>query len=357
MLIDENDYPETPLVLIEEEIVLRNIRRYQEYCDRHGLKLRPHIKTHKLHRFALEQIRQGATGITCQKISEAEAMARAYREDILITYNIVGEAKLKRLKELARIVTRLSVTADSKEVITGLGQTFAGEKKTLSVLVECDTGAGRCGVQNPESALQLAKEILKYPGLTFAGLMTYPANGGGDKVADFMREAVALLKREGIDCPVISGGNSPDMWSAAEVKGVTEVRPGTYIYNDRSLIERGTCQESDCALTVLSTVVSRPVPHRAVIDAGSKILTNDLFGLKNYGRVLNSPDLQVTGLSEEHGIITDVTGKTLDLKIGQKVRIIPNHCCVVSNMVDQVHIREKSGKINPEPLAARGAVT
>lgn len=348
---------ETPAVLINQDIALENIRAYQAYSDKHGFDLRPHIKTHKLPLFAHEQIKAGAKGITCQKISEAEVMAAAGVSDILITYNIIGESKLKRLKTLAKKLNKLGVVADNEFVLEGLSNAFADEPTPLDVMIECDTGGKRCGVQSPEAALKLAIRAHDLPGLSFRGLMTYPGVNCLQRVEEFITETLELLKQNDIDCPVVSSGGSPDMWQAHTAPVVTEYRVGTYIYNDRSLVERGTCDWDVCAMTILTTVVSVPTQGRAIIDAGSKTLTSDLIGLENYGYVVGRPDLKVSGLSEEHGIIELTDGTELNLAPGDRLQIIPNHCCVVSNMVNQVVMHNSGTDFKIETVEARGCLT
>lgn len=348
--------PSTPAVLIDLDIARRNIARFQAYADAHGLKVRPHIKTHKLPALARLQLASGAIGITCQKISEAEAMLDGAPEiaDLLITYNIVGAEKLARLAALARRV-RLSVVADSAAVVDGLSAAFAGEPAPLTVLVECDTGAHRCGVATPQDAALLARHIADAPGLAFGGLMTYPPVGGAGAVQDFMSAARSRIEADGLTVPVVSSGGTPSMMHAAEAPLTTEYRPGTYVYNDRSLVARGVCGWEDCALTVLATVVSVPAANRAVIDAGSKTLTSDLLGLTGYGHVLGRPDILIDQLSEEHGRL--ISEAPITLEVGDRVRIVPNHACVVTNMVDMVHVIE-SGRPGTQawPVAARGRI-
>ncbi len=348
---------DTPAVLVDLDIAARNIERFQHYANRHGLAVRPHIKTHKLPAVAGMQLAAGAVGITCQKISEAEAMLSGSDAitDILITYNIIGADKLARLTALARRV-RLSVVADSAAVVAGLSQAFAGAASPLTVLVECDTGANRCGVPTPEAAEQLAVSIVAAPGLVFGGLMTYPPAGGEAGVEQFMRDAKARIEARGIAVPVITSGGTPTMMHAADAPVTTEYRPGTYVYNDRSLVARGACRYEDCALTVLATVVSVPAPNRAIIDAGSKTLTSDLLGLTGYGHVLGRDDIAIDQLSEEHGRL--VSTGPIGLSVGERVRIVPNHACVVTNMVDAVLVTRGAGAaIERWPVAARGKIT
>jgi D-serine deaminase-like pyridoxal phosphate-dependent protein len=342
---------DSPAVVIDLDRAQRNIRRFQDYADRHGLTLRPHIKTHKLPALAQQQIAAGAIGITCQKIGEAEVMAAAGLRDIFITYNIIGAAKLQRLVALARHC-RLSVVADSADVVAGLSAAYAGEPAPLEVLVECDTGAGRCGVQSAAAAVALAQQIDQAAGLVFGGLMTYPPMRDSSKVNDWLQGARDALLAVGLSCQRISSGGTPNMWRAHEISCATEHRAGTYIYNDRSLIAAGIATIEDCALTVLATVVSRPTETRAIIDAGSKILTSDLLGLAGYGLVVDAPEAKLIGLSEEHGTL-DLSASSWRPRIGARVQIIPNHACVVSNMVDAVWLRQGDDLVRT-PVAARG---
>ena len=235
----------------------------------------PHIKTHKIPRFAKRQIELGAVGITAQKLGEVEVMAEAGIGDIFMPYNIVGPKKLARLKALNGKV-KLAVTADSPDTVAGYACNVPrARQEPLTVLVECDTGGGRCGVQSPAQALALARQIAMSPGLRFGGLMTYPARGKFAEVDRWLGDAKTLLEDAGIDVPVITSGNSPDIWHTGD-STVTERRPGTYIYYDRSQVAAGVASWDDCALTVLATVVSRPTPTRIILDAGSrKSLSSD----------------------------------------------------------------------------------
>ncbi len=348
-------FPEidTPAVLIDLDIAEANIDRFQVHCAKYGLAVRPHIKTHKLPALAKRQMQAGAIGITCQKVSEAEAMiCEGGIDDVLITYNILGDMKLSRLRALAE-KTRLTVVADNTETVDGLSRFFADTSKPLGVLVECDTGAARCGVTSPAQACELARYIENKPGLTFRGLMTYPPVGQEGAVQDWLSTAKTRIEQAGLTVSVISNGGSPGMWRAQDVPVATEYRIGTYVYNDRSLQARGICTWDECALSVLTTVISVPAPDRAVIDAGSKVLTSDLLGLEGHGYVLGRPDILVQGLSEEHGVLK---ADKINLKVGDRLWIIPNHACVVTNMVDQVESVRGNSHLGPLPVVARGKV-
>jgi len=345
---------DTPAVLIDLDRVEANLKRVQDYADSHGLKLRPHIKTHKLPRFAKRAIELGAVGITVQKLGEAEVMADAGITEIFLPYNILGAAKLARLKALAARVN-ITVTADSTTTIAGLSQTFAGAARPLVVLVECDTGMGRCGVQTPAAAVALAQAIAGAPGLQFGGLMTYPAAGQVEANAAWLAAAKQALIAAGLPPAIVSNGGTPDIWRAHEVTAATEHRPGTYIYMDRFQVAKGVGGFDDCALTVLATVVSRPTPDRAIIDAGSKALTSDLLGMSGFGLIEAYPQAEIVGLSEEHGTI-DLSKCTARPQVGDTLRIIPNHACVVSNLFDTVTLISGNTVVETVPVGARGKV-
>lgn len=345
----------TPRPIIDEGKMRANITRVQAYADQHGLAFRPHIKTHKLPSVARLQIEAGAKGINCQKITEAEVFAAAGFNDILITFNILGVEKLERLAALNDRISNLKIVADSRTTVEGISAYFF-TRKPITVLVECDTGAGRCGVQSPQEAADLASQIHRSPGLTFGGLLTYPKPNAAAAVQAYFSAALALLEAAEIPCPVISHGGTPSLFEGHQVPAATEYRAGTYVYNDRSMIRAGHCSETDCAMTILATVVSRPAPGRAVIDAGVKTLTSDLLGFSDYGLVVGFPDAVIKALSEEHGVIDISACNDAFPDIGEKIRIIPNHTCVVTNMFDTMVFHRDGIVTRVEDVAARGLV-
>ena len=345
---------ETPVPVIDIAKVDRNLRRWQAHCDAKGFGNRPHIKTHKLVPLARYQSDLGARGITVQKLGEAEAMARGGLSDMLLTFNVVGGHKLARLAALARS-TRISVVADSVEVAEGLASAGLMAGRSIEVLVECDTGAGRNGVQTPDAAVALAKGLSGMKGLAYAGLMTYPKTGARRQAQEFFEETIALAARAGLATRVVSTGGSPEMWSDEGLSPVTEYRAGTYIYYDRMQEACGAADFDDCALTVLSTVVSRPTRQRAILDAGSKALTSDLGGLTGYGAVRELGLAPVYALNEEHGYL-DLTVSPHQPKVGDRVRIIPNHVCPVSNLFDRVVIVDGDRVLGDAKVDARGLV-
>ncbi|WP_298981975.1 D-TA family PLP-dependent enzyme [uncultured Roseibium sp.] len=343
----------TPVVVIDEAVMESNINVAQQYFNRIGRNFRPHIKTHKIPALASLQVAAGAKGINCQKISEAEVFADAGFTDILITFNMLGDARLDRLKELNARVD-LQVVADNGFVVDGLATRF-GESTPLKVLVECDTGSGRNGVQTPEEAVVLAKQIDQKTGLTFHGLLTYPKPSSEADVETFFAKTIDLLKREGLDCPVVSHGGSPSLFDSDLVKCATEHRAGTYIFNDRSMVRAGMCDYEDCAMHVIATVVSRPTENRAVLDAGSKALTSDLLGFADHGRMIGYPGASIANLSEEHAVV-DLSRSENKPQVGERVRIIPNHTCVVSNLFDKLVFHRDGVVTRIEPVSARGQV-
>jgi D-serine deaminase-like pyridoxal phosphate-dependent protein len=345
----------TPMPVIDEDRLSANILRAQSYLDEHGKAFRPHIKTHKIPAVAKQQLQAGAIGINCQKVSEAEVFADAGFDDILITYNILGAAKLSQLKALNARIGGLSVVADSAVTIAGLADTFEAVRP-LAVLVECDTGGKRCGVQTPEAALALAEKIVAAPGLRFKGILTYPAPDGAETVENFLRKTMALLAARGIDCPVRSSGGSPDFYSAHLVPSATEHRAGTYVYNDRAMLRAGHCTAGDLAMHVLATVVSRPTADRAVLDSGSKALTSDLLGFSDYGLIEGYEGAKIVSLSEEHAVV-DLSGCASGRpEIGDVVKVVPNHTCVVSNLFDRMVFHRNGVVTRVEKVTARGTV-
>ncbi len=328
MRIDEL---ETPVPVVDIDRLEANISRLQDYLNKYGIANRPHIKTHKIPAIAQMQMDAGAVGITCQKVSEAEVMADAGFNDIFIPYNIVSEKKLARLMALAKRVT-VSVTADSAFVIRGLSESAQRAGLTLTVLIECDTGAHRCGVQSPQEAAELARLIKQLPNLHFGGLMTYPTS---EQTDNFVRETRELIAEDGLQIERVSGGGTPVMWQVHEHAEITEHRAGIYVYGDRLTLRSGAVTLDTCALKVHATVVSRPTPERGILDAGSKSLSSDLHGLDGHGYICEYPDAKIYSLSEEHGHV-DSSACVNKPEIGERVTVIPNHCCTVTSLFDEV---------------------
>ena len=342
---------DTPVAVVDTVRMEANISRLQAYLDTHKLANRPHIKTHKIPAIAQKQINAGAVGITCQKIGEAEIMARAGLTDILITFNLLGMAKLERLMTLCR-TAHVSVTADSMITVIGLSNAAVQHGVVLPVLVEFDTGHGRCGVQSPNEAVELACNIAHLPGLQFAGLMTFPANEHTDP---FVNATKSLLVRDHLYVERVSIGGTPGKGQAHTYHHATEYRAGTYIFGDRATVRSGAMTFGDCALSVRTTVVSRPTCDRGILDAGSKTLSSDLLGFSDYGHIVQYPEASIKALSEEHATV-DFSACSHKPEIGECVTVLPNHCCVVTNLFNQlVGVRE--GRVETIwDVAARGAL-
>jgi D-serine deaminase-like pyridoxal phosphate-dependent protein len=343
---------ETPVLTADLDAIERNISRMQAYCDEHGVELRPHIKTHKLPELARLQLEAGAVGITCQKLGEAEVMADAGVEDILLSFPLVGSAKAERLAALAGRV-KMTVVGDSAAVAEGLSPVLARQGVEVDFLVECDTGLGRTGVQSPEEASALAELVDGLEGLRFAGLMTYPSL---PETAPWLLAARAAIEARGLSVERVSGGGTPTAERTHELGVVDELRVGTYIYGDRACIANGSVPLDDCALRVVATVVSRPTRERAIIDAGSKTLTSDLaVGATGHGLLVEYPDAEVYALNEEHGYV-DVSRCEPAPEIGDRVTIVPNHACTTANMHDDIVLHRGGEVVETLPTAARGKV-
>jgi D-serine deaminase-like pyridoxal phosphate-dependent protein len=344
---------DTPAVTVRLDIMEDNIRRAQEHLARHGIANRPHVKTHKIPAIGKLQMRAGAVGITCQKLGEVEVFADAgVADDVLLTYNVVGPRKAERLAALTRRLRRLAVVLDNEPVARGLSEAGVRHGVDVRFLVECDTGFGRNGVQTPQAAFDLARTAMRLPRMRFEGLMTFPNREG---TGPFFEQALALFERAGIAVPVVSGGGTPSLFRAQELPMLTEHRAGTCVYNDVMVVASGTATWDNCAMRVRTTVVSRPTDTRAVIDAGTKVLTSDQYTVKGYGHVLEYPEAAVTSLSEEHGVV-DLSACRERPAVGEVVSVVPNHCCVVSNMVDEVYgVRGDRVEV-VWPVAARGTV-
>jgi len=347
--IDELD---TPVPVVDLDIVEHNLAKMQAYCDSHGLNLRPHIKTHKIPAFAHRQVELGAKGITCQKLGEAEVMIDAGLDDVLISYPLIGAAKADRLAALSRRA-KMRVAVDSVLAVETVAAAARESNVPIGVLVEFDSGNRRTGVVSVEEALALAIAIEKSPGLRFDGLMTYPST---EATAAFVADARDSFSRAGIAIAMVSGGGTPNAWQAHRIAGLTEVRVGTYIYHDRATVAAGAAGFDECALHLHATVISRPTADRAVIDAGSKSLSSDgidpAFG-KGYGLIRGYEDAVIERLNEEHGVI-DVSRCNRKPQVGERVQILPNHVCVVSNLHDEIAVSRGGMLLDTRRVEARG---
>jgi D-serine deaminase-like pyridoxal phosphate-dependent protein len=335
----------TPAALVDLDRVADNLERMATYALQAGLALRPHTKTHKTPEFAAEQIRHGASGLTVATLREAEVMA-SVSDDLLLAYPPVGPQKLTRLFDLPESV-RITVALDSVDVLNGLARHARERGRTIGVLVEIDAGMHRVGMAEPASVAALARAVTEHAQLDWRGLMFYPGHirerlseqqpalQALTRTLDAHLEALARLN---LAPAVVSGGSTPAASRSHEVPQLTEIRPGTYIFNDRTTAAIGACGWQDCAYTVLATVVSTAVSGQAVVDAGSKALSReDIRGADapGFGALLDRPDIQVKALSEEHGLL-DLSRTPWRPRIGERVRIVPNHVCVSVNLQERL---------------------
>ena len=342
----------TPCAVIDLDVVDHNIAKAQSLCDDAGLLNRPHIKTHKSPTLAQLQIAAGAQGITCQKLGEAEVMANAGIRDILIATNLLGAARSGQLAALQKRVP-LKVCADNPVALAAYSQAATDAKRVLDVVIECDTGQLRAGVETPEQALSLAKVIKADPMLNFAGLLFYPALDSWPQTQVFYDDLASKLNNIGLTAGIVSTGGTPNFANLGKLKGATEHRAGTCIFNDRMMIDAGFAKIEECAYHVYTSVVSRGSSTRGILDAGSKTLTSDTGGLDGFGHIIEHPTARIHKFSEEHGFL-DLTACDVKPDVGDIVRVIPNHVCVSVNMFDSL-VGIRNGKISQIiPVAARG---
>ncbi|HXW23117.1 MAG TPA: D-TA family PLP-dependent enzyme [Xanthobacteraceae bacterium] len=345
----------TPAAVVDLDRVERNIKRLQARCDAAGLANRPHIKTHKSPVIAKMQREAGAKGITCQKLGEAEVMAEAGFEEILISYNIMGEEKVARLAALMGR-TAMIVCVDNPVSVAAAADAAGRAGRPLKVLVECDTGRKRAGVETPGEAIALARMIGERNGLAFAGFLLYPPETAIRETQTFLDQAAIGVRESGLEPAIVSSGGTPNIANLGKIAGATEHRAGTYVFNDRMMMACGAAGLDDCAFAIVATVVSRAGPDRGIVDAGSKTLTSDTGGLDGHGLILEHPQARIARFAEEHGFL-DLAACNDRPDVGDVVRIVPNHVCVVVNMLDRL-IATRGGEIVGEILvAARGRIS
>ena len=367
-----NELP-TPQVLIDQRRALRNIDRVQQLASAAGVRLRPHAKTHKSPTVAGWQIERGAVGICCAKVGEAEVFADAGVKDIRLPYPVNPSNAPRVLALMERAA--MSIIVDHLAVARGWSEAMQRAGRTLDVLVKVDVGFHRCGIDPDGDPLGFIAAIAAMPGLRLCGLLSHAGHAYHASSQDELRsiaaaEAAMLLAirdraaASGIALDEISVGATPTLRFSVGEKGPTELRPGNYVYFDRTQVSLGAAAIDDCALTVLATVVSKPAADRIILDCGSKTLTNDqargITKAAGYGAVLTAQggvddSLTIERLSEEHATVR-VTGATT-LEPGDRVRVLPNHSCVVSNLVDAVRLVDDERVIETLPVAARGRIS
>jgi D-serine deaminase-like pyridoxal phosphate-dependent protein len=357
---------DTPSILVDVDVLESNVGRLASYCREHALNLRPHTKTHKIPDLAKLQVRHGAAGITVAKIGEAEVMAAAGLDDILIAYPVMGDRKLSRLGALARRA-RITVALDSIEVARQISDLARREGVPIGIRAEFDTGFGRCGLPIDARSIETAAAMRDLPGLEWRGLQLYPGHimhTAVEREGLIAREnerivrLIELADAAGLDRSIVSGGNTPAAYEAHRFLGVTEIRPGTYIFNDKNTVCAESAAYSECAVTVLTRVVSRSVPGKAIVDAGSKTLSADLLlsgDRRGSGHVLEYDDVEVEDLSEEHGHL-NLGRARRQPSLGEVIRIVPNHVCTCINLHDRVYGVRNGEAVQEWVVSGRGKV-
>lgn len=357
---------ETPAVLVDLDVLDQNLRKKADQARAAGVKLRPHTKTHKSIWLAKEQLKYGAAGITVAKLGEAEVMAEGGIDDILVAFPIVGSKKLERLRRLLERGIKVTVSTDDVEVARGLSELGQSMGRKIPLYVDVNSGLGRCGLEPGEPTVQLVKRIAALSGVEVAGLMTHSGHAYGKLTDDAKREVARneaedlvrtkqLLQQEGIEIREVSVGSTPTSDYIGEQKDVTEMRPGAYVFGDRSQIAIGSITEENCAMHVLATVVSIPRPGTIIIDAGSKTFGSDLNAhLPGYATLRGNPEVYVERLSEEHGNVR--VPEHMQFAIGDVLQFVPNHCCATTNLHDHL-IGVRGGKYECDiRVDARGKI-
>ena len=354
---------DTPCLLLDLERLEANIRRMAELAAAAQVALRPHAKTHKLIPVAERQIAAGSAGLTVAKLGEAELLADHGIDDLLIAYPVWGDGKWERLCRLAESA-EIRVAADSLEVFEGISAAAARRGLTIPVRIEVDTGYARCGVQSADEALRPAQALDRLPGVRLVGLVSFAGQTydaprsdiGAVAAADAaaLLEAAEVLRDGGFAVPEISAGSTPSATRVQDLAGITEIRPGTYVFSDRDQAAFGWGTLDDCALTAAATVVSHPTPTRAIIDAGTKTLSSDRARTADgWGDIRGHPDWRIVSLNEEHGILEVPAGEA---RIGTQIEIVPNHACGMLNLHDWVAARRDGEVVDWWPVEGRGLI-
>lgn len=355
----------TPAMVIDGPTVRSNVKKLADYATKVGVKIRPHTKTHKLRELARMQLEAGAVGLTVAKGSEAEVISEP-GQDILLAYPPVGAQRAERFAALARDRT-MRAGIDSLTAIEATSAAAKAAGVTVGLLVDLDIGLHRTGVPTPAEVLPLAQAIDRAANVRFDGLMIYPGqvwNLPGEQAAelkaidDVVVEAIELLAKHGLEVSIVSGGSTPTAYQSHLIPHQTEIRPGTYIFNDMNTVRGGYCGLDECAAGIVATVVSNAVSGQVVIDAGSKTLAADRcvsIPDAGFGHLMEYPDAKVAKLSEEHGQV-DVTACSKKPVVGERVTVIPNHICPCVNLRDSVWWMEPDRPLRSLAIDARGRI-
>ena len=360
----------TPAVVINAARVRRNIERMSAYAASHGITVRPHCKTHKSVEVARLQLAAGAGGVTVAKVGEAESLVAAFdggAPDLLVAYPVVDPARAQRLAVLARgSVVRTAI--DTLVAVEAVSATARSAGVTIGVLVDRDVGMGRTGVPTADALVALAQAVAAAPGLRLDGIFCYPGHIWAKPaeqatplaaVAAKLQQAIDGFDRHGLCRDIVTGGSTPTAFQSHLVPQVTEIRPGTYVFNDMNTVYGGFCTLNDCAATIVCTVVSDAVAGQVVLDAGTKTFTSDRCGPapdSGHGFIVEYPDAMITKLTEEHGQV-DVSRCERRPQVGERVTVIPNHICPCINLQDAIWWWEADGSLRPLKIDARGRLS
>ncbi len=338
---------ETPALLIDLDVMERNLCRVAAYAREHKLRLRPHTKTHKIPLLGKRQVELGAAGLTVAKVGEAEVMLRSGTPDLLVAYPVIGERKLQRLMAVAR-ETRVTVALDSVVAAQQLSGAARAAGIEIGVLAEVDVGLGRVGVAPGGELVRLAQDLMRLPALRFEGIAFYPGHiklldddglAAVARLSDLVSAILEDLRAAGIEARIVSGGSTPALFHSHRVAGLNEIRPGTYIFNDKNTVTSGACTYEDCAASILTTVVSTAKKGQMIVDGGSKTFSSDRLSASpevSFGHVVEAPEAVFTKMNEEHGYI-ELRGADRGFAVGDRVRIIPNHVCTAMNLHETVY--------------------
>lgn len=356
----------TPSLVVDLPTVERNLQRLHRYADEAGIRVRPHTKTHKSLFFARQQIAHGCYGLTVAKVGEAEVMAQV-ADDILIAYPAIDPDRRRRIAELAKTIT-VHVAIDSAYAIEVLAEAAQAAGTIIGILIDINIGADRTGVADAATSLELAQLAAQHSSLRLDGIFFYPGQvwlpaeeqeSPLHQIDKKLSEAISLWTQHDLPCLIVSGGSTPTACQSHLIKSQTEIRPGTYLFNDMNTVRAGFCQQEDCAAAIICTVVSTAVPGKGVIDAGTKTLTSDrnvLHPNSGHGHVIEYPAAVITRLSEEHGEI-DFSACQNRPNVGDRVTIIPNHICPCVNLQNQVILQDAEHRLTPSTVDSRGMLS
>jgi D-serine deaminase-like pyridoxal phosphate-dependent protein len=338
---------ETPALLIDLDRMERNLCRVAQYAKEHELRLRPHTKTHKIPAIGKKQIELGAAGLTVAKVGEAEVMLSSGTPDLLVAYPVIGLSKLRRLMEVAR-QTKTTVALDSLQAARQLSDAARAARVTIGVLVEADLGLHRCGVALGEELVSLARGVMRLPHLTLEGVAFYPGHIKSpgeenrkvlDQLAADVQRIVEDFRAADLPLKILSAGSTPLLFRSHEFPGVNEIRPGTYVFHDINCVRAGVATWDDCAVTIMTTVVSNARPGYVIIDGGSKTFSSDRLSASSevsFGHTFEAPEAVFYNMNEEHGYL-DVRKCDRRFEVGDRLRLVPNHVCVAMNLHEQVY--------------------